>query len=82
MTLTGSELCKAMLERGDKYVLLTVSDQSEEHALRCPNIAVGESLFYSDDGAICIETTDGSLMSFYIPINNQGEPLTSAEAGF
>lgn len=82
MTLTGSELCKAMLERGDKYVLLTVSDQSEEHALRCPSIAVGESLFYSDDGAICIETTDGSLMSFYIPINKQGEPLSAAEAGF
>src|SRR5699024_2838400 len=30
--LTGSELCKAMLARGDKYVLCLVNDKSEEAA--------------------------------------------------
>lgn len=72
--LTGSELCKAMLARGDKYVS-------------------GFGHHKSDDGAVystfadtvtrynhCFHSAQNSW-DYFVPINNQGEPLTSIDVG-
>ena len=68
--LTGSELCKAMLERGDKYVMCLVNDDN--------NIQVINGWtwygFTSTTNKYC-------LFKAPIPINNQGEPLTAKEVG-
>ena len=70
--LTGSELCKAMLERGDKIVLCIVGDYENEDDV-CYDAITGCSNNYFDS----------TLSSWRnaTPINNQGEPLTQAEAG-
>ena len=71
--LTGSDLCRAMLERGDKTVLCAVSDDGD---------------FEADAyDAICRVDEDGLFEShctfwWYVrPVNNQGEPLTAADVG-
>ena len=71
--LTGSDLCRAMLERGDKTVLCAVSDNGD---------------FEADAyDAICRVDEDGLFEShctfwWYVqPINNQGEPLTATDVG-
>lgn len=71
--LTGSDLCRAMLKRGDKTVLCAVSDDGD---------------FEADAyDAICRVDEDGLFEShctfwWYVqPINNQGEPLTQSEVG-
>lgn len=75
--LTGSELCKAMLARGDKYVLCIVSPY--RNAIGNDSITIPKVVTkFHEYGFI---TTDGKW-AYAIPINNQGEPLTSAEAGF
>lgn len=70
--LTGSELCRAMINRGDKIVLCIVKDY--EH----------EDYTYYDAITHCSGNCFESSLStwgYAIPINNQGEPLTAAEAG-
>lgn len=70
--LTGSELCKAMLERGDKIVLCIVKDY--EH----------ESNTYYDAITHCSRNyfeLSLSTWGYAAPINNQGEPLTASEVG-
>lgn len=74
--LTGSELCKAMLARGDKYVMCLVSDECEESAKSHDRIRV----IYSY-GADYFEDTSYDMWYFATPINNQGEPLTSSDVG-
>lgn len=74
--LTGSELCKAMLARGDKYVMCAVNDDGQEDTLLDGFYAAIQSAesgagFYGYD----------NYWSYATPINNQGEPLTQAEAG-
>lgn len=79
--LTGSELCKAMLARGDKYVMCGVSDVSDLDA------ASNEYDDLVSDSVTDFDNKDGlfgtaSMRWFYaVPINNQGEPLTASEAG-
>lgn len=67
--LTGSELCKAMLERGDKYVMCLVGTNND--------VVVIEGMH--GNGFVA----DG-MRNLYLnpkPINNQGEPLTASEVG-
>ena len=75
--LTGSELCKAMLARGDKYVMCLVSDSSQEDTLLDGYSAAISSMTYNE----CFYGYDFTWL-YATPINNQGEPLTAAEAGF
>lgn len=69
--LTGSELCRAMLERGDKYVMCLVFDDTR-------NLDVTYVIRGYHDGYF---HTKRNSWENAIPINNQGEPLTAAEAG-
>ena len=79
--LTGSELCKAMLARGDKYVMCGVSDSDDSDAANHEDddfIAEAVTDFDNKDGLF----GTASMRWFYaVPINNQGEPLTASEAG-
>ena len=70
--LTGSELCRAMINRGDKIVLCIVRDYEHENDI------------YYDAVTHCSGDYFDSTLSYWryaVPINNQGEPLTQAEAG-
>lgn len=72
--LTGSELCRAMLERGDKYVMCLVNNCGLYNTLQDePSIVIHhcENGFYVRD----------SYYEYAMPVNNQGEPLTAAEVG-
>lgn len=79
--LTGSELCRAMLARGDRYVMCGVSDVSDLDA------ASNEYDDLISDAVTDFDNKDGlfgtaSMRWIYaVPINNQGEPLTAAEVG-
>lgn len=64
--LTGSDLCRAMLERGDKYIVCTV-----DYGVVVITGSNKDGSFFSTDCAYISAT----------PINNQGEPLTAAEVG-
>ncbi|MFK3999819.1 hypothetical protein ACI2I3_00530 [Psychrobacter namhaensis] len=74
--LTGSELCKAMLARGDKYVMCLVSDSSQEDALLDGYSAAISSMTYNE----CFYGYDFTWL-YATPINNQGEPLTQSDVG-
>ena len=71
--LTGGDLCRAMLERGDKVVLCAVSDDGD--------------FVDGDYDAIRGVDEDGLFEShcsfwWYVqPVSNQGEPLTAADVG-
>ena len=73
--LTGSGLCRAMLERGDKYVMCFVSNCGlyNTHQEDEPSVVIHhcEDGFYIRD----------SYYKYATPIDNQGEPLTAAEVG-
>ena len=75
--LTGSDLCRAMLARGDKYVLCFVSDFSDDYAVNQSKMinlvthAKGNSIF-----------AKSARWKYAVPINQQtGEPLTASEVG-
>lgn len=74
--LIGSDLCRAMLARGDKFVLCAVSDSCQE-----------DTLLDGYSAAISSITDNGGFYGYDFtwlyatPINNQGEPLTAAEVG-
>lgn len=70
--LTGSELCKAMLKRGDKRIMCKVYDVDRQHDITHVIRAYRDGKFH----------TKANRWTYAIPINNQGEPLTAAEAGF
>ena len=79
--LTGSDyyysnITSALLESGSKLVVCFVSDISELKALSNKRIEVITSLDTS------FNDSDGYGWQYAVPINNQGEPLTQAEAGF
>lgn len=74
--LTGSELCKAMLARGDKYIKCTTFNNPEIFVFS-PHVKPDLITKCWDDGSFC--TSDGYSRLYAIPINNQGEPLTAAE---
>ena len=73
--LTGSELCKAMLARGDKYVVCFMSYSNDATAEFHENarivVAHDDKGFYVHD----------EYYQHAVPINNQGEPLTASEVG-
>lgn len=80
--LTGSELCRAMLARGDKFILCGVSDVDDADA------ASNEYDDLVSDAVTDFNCKGGffgtvSSMRWYhaVPINNQGEPLTASEVG-
>ena len=70
--LTGSELCRAMINRGDKIVLCIVRDYEHEN-----------DIYYDAITHCSGDYFDSTLSSwrYAVPINNQGEPLTASEAG-
>lgn len=72
--LTGSELCRAMLARGDKYVLCHLSQTSEKSAKDVLGIAIGH-----DHSGFRVQRHNS--WQYAVPINNQGEPLTASEVG-
>ena len=65
--LEGGDLCRAMLARGDKYVMCVVG------ALR--ELVIIDTL---EDGKFY---SFGTMRINPIPINNQGEALTAKEVG-
>ena len=75
--LTGSELCKAMLGRGDKFVVCKLADTSEADAI---SNSMAKLVTEYDGDDFYHELAD-SYWHFAVPINNQGEPLTASEVG-
>lgn len=69
--LTGSELCKAMLARGDTRIMCKVYDIDRQDDITHVIRAYSEGKFH----------TKANRWTYAIPINNQGEPLTAAEVG-
>ena len=74
--LTGSDLCRAMLARGDKYVMCLVSDSSQEDTLLDGYSAAISSMTYNE----CFYGYDFTWL-YATPINNQGEALTATDVG-
>lgn len=72
--LTGSDLARAMLARGDKYVMCKVSTVGEGEAMEVKNPQVIQHCDWEFFYTPC-------KVRYAVPINNQGEPLTAAEAG-
>lgn len=76
--LTGSDLARAMLKRGDKIVTCAVSDTSDDNAL---NRKLYDAItLYKDDCTSPFESS-GDIYEFAVPVNSQGEPLTSSDVG-
>ncbi len=78
--LTGSDYfysntTSALLESGSKLVVCFVSNLSESDALDEKHIEVITSVDTE------FNDSDGYGWQYAVPINNQGEPLTAAEAG-
>ena len=73
--LTGSDLCRAMLERGDKYVMCAYDNGYDNHP-KAISVSEYGDLFYING-----DCEYGVLCGNIYPINNQGEPLTASEAG-
>lgn len=69
--LTGSDLCRAMLERGDKYVMCLVFDDTRNLDVTYVIRGYHDGYFY----------TNRTSWENAVPINNQGEPLTASEVG-
>lgn len=77
--LTGSELCRAMLARGDKFVMCAVSMADDETALSAETVTLNRIVISLDKEWLYTDT--GTRWHYAIPINNQGEPLTASEVG-
>ena len=69
--LTGSELCKAMLARGDTRIMCRVYDTDLQHEITHVIRAYSDGKFH----------TKANRWTYAVPINNQGEPLTSSDVG-
>ena len=75
--LTGSELCKAMLARGDKCVMCKCWDSSYADIDQVVDVITGfECTAYKK-----LFAGSRNNWEYAVPINNQGEPLTAAEVG-
>lgn len=74
--LTGSDLTRAMLKRGDKFVMCAVSDNCEEDSL-----LDGYHVAVSSIGVWGVFETCDQTWLHATPINNMGEPLTAKEVG-
>ena len=74
--LTGSDLCRAMLKRGDKVVRCFVSDVSDSYSVSGRYI----------DGVCAVRTEGGfsilnSHYRYAVPIDNNGNVLTAKDVG-
>lgn len=72
--LTGSDLAREMLARGDKYISGFGHHHSDALALQskfADTVSKHTQCFQSSQNA----------WDYFVPINNQGEPLTASEAG-
>lgn len=75
--LTGSDLCKAMLARGDKYVMCQCWDSSYADIDQVVDVITGfECTAYKK-----LFAGSRNNWEYAVPINNQGEPLTASEVG-
>ena len=74
--LTGSELCRAMLARGDKYILCLVGDGGDYRVANQGYAFIVTGVHSNGEFDTPIYTWE-----FAVPINNQGEPLTASEVG-
>ena len=79
--LTGSELCKAMLARGDKYVMCGVSDVDDSDAANHESDDFLAEAVTDFDCKDELFGTTSMRWNYAVPINNQGEPLTASEFG-
>lgn len=79
--LTGSDLCRAMLERGDKCVMIRMGARDDKQARDIGRFAIATSIDESGRFNVMSDQQPISKVDFAVPINNQGEPLTAAEAG-
>ncbi len=79
--LTGSELCKAMLVRGDKCVLIRMGVRDDKQAKEIGRFAIATSIDESGRFNVMSDQQPISKVDFAVPINNQGEPLTASEVG-
>ena len=79
--LTGSELCKAMLARGDKCVLIRMGVRDDKQAKDIGRFAIATSIDESGRFNVMSDQQPISKVDFAVPINNQGEPLTASEVG-
>lgn len=79
--LTGSDLARAMLARGDRFILCGVSDSDDSDAANHEDddfLAEAVTDFDDTDGLF---GTTSMRWNHAVPINNQGEPLTASEVG-
>lgn len=74
--LTGSDLCRAMLARGDKWVVCRLADTSDEDALNN-----GRPILVTKFNGDFYHKEADQYWKYAIPINSQGEPLTASEVG-
>lgn len=76
--LTGSDLARAMLERGDSSILVRLGLRADD-----VNGSGRLAIVTKMTGSSFVIITDQPLHNcqYVVPINNQGEPLTQSEAG-
>ena len=79
--LTGSGLCRAMLARGDKCVLIRMGVRDDKQAKDIGRFAIAISIDESGRFNVMSDQQPITKVSFAVPINNQGEPLTASEVG-
>ena len=75
--LTGSELCKAMLARGDKYVMCQCWCSSYADIEQVMDIVSGFA--FEEDKKTFAGVSHN--WDYAVPVNNQGDPLTSSDVG-
>lgn len=78
--LAGSELVRAMLERGDKIVTCLISNESDDEAIKGGLV---HAAIVTDIGARKgrFITISQNFWSYAVAINNMGEILTAKEVG-
>ena len=76
--LTGSDLTEQIM-KSQKYQPAFVSDESEQDALNSQRTALIDNVYMSDRDYRFRAELNGHR--YAVPINNQGEPLTAADAG-
>lgn len=79
--LKGSDLCRAMLARGDKYVLCGVSDNHDSDAADHEGDDFLAEAVTDFDCKDELFGTTSMRWNYAVPINNMGEPLTAKEVG-
>lgn len=72
--LTGSDLARAMLARGDRCVMCFVANNEANMFLATRPVVVHG---FTDSSFISVS----GCYSFAVPVNTQGEPLTASEVG-